>query len=52
MRYHVSVIEKRNKLHFFYMKPVNQSWHIAEDAVVPGWIQDIEGELAQAIKNH
>jgi hypothetical protein len=33
------------------MKPVNESWGIAEESEVPDWILDIESELAQAIKN-
>jgi hypothetical protein len=50
--YHVSVTDRQNKSHVFYMQEENGQWNIRGEPNIPDWIQSVESDLQLAIKNH
>ena len=49
VRFHVSVIDKDNRAHAFYMELIHLEWKITNAARLPDWIIDVENELQEII---
>jgi hypothetical protein len=52
VRYHISVMDRQNKSHVFYMELENGSWHLVDESRTPDWIVSVQSDLQLAIINH
>ena len=51
-QYHISVMNKNLKWHYFIMQEINGNWSFIGDRVLPQWILELESHLQQAIADH
>ena len=51
-QYHISVMNKSLKWHYFIMQEINRNWTFLGNKALPQWILELESQLQQGITDH